>query len=95
LDHRLVLTVSQEGKSASEQHKQGIPEDTPPINRRFSFALIAGVLLIPACKFGGDLIRKGRNIYGRLLIGGAFGLFWTGLILIFLSGFRWTWRWWL
>ncbi|MGA2714417.1 MAG: hypothetical protein ABSG41_15015 [Bryobacteraceae bacterium] len=91
----MVLTVSENGKGTSEQYQQCISDDSPLINRRFLFTLFAGILLIPACEFGGDLISEGLNIYGRLLIIGGFGLFWGGLALIFLSGFRWTLGWWL
>jgi len=87
--------MGQPRESATENDKQGIPNNSPPINRRFWLTLGAGVLLIPACEFGSYLVRKGRNVYGRLLIGSGFGLFWGCLLILFLSGFRWSWGWWL
>lgn len=69
--------------------------DQPPFVRRLILAVCGAVMLIPACYYGDFFIRRHRRRLGWGLVGVSFFIFWAGLILMFLGGFRWTWNWWL
>lgn len=93
--HRLPLKDGYPRQNASEYRNQnGIP-DGPPFSRRFIFVWSSGLLLILACYFGGKLIDGGRQISASLLIVTCLLLLWFGLFLICVSGFSWSWGWWL
>jgi hypothetical protein len=69
--------------------------DSPPIFRRELLIISSGLLLLYACYFGSKLIDCGQKALGRTFLSVGFGLFWASLVLGFLSGFTWTWGWWL
>jgi hypothetical protein len=91
--HRLVLAMGKPSERAGENRHQSRVTDRPPIGRRLFLAWISGLLLIPECHYGAALARSGRRCSGGLLIGLGFAAFWGSLILIFLSGFTWSWGW--
>lgn len=93
--HRAPLPEHEPYESTSEDGVQPRVRYGPPIYRRFWCALVSGLLLIPGCYYGTALVDAGRKRLGRLLIGVCFGLFWSSLGLIWVSGFAWSWGWWL
>lgn len=89
------LQDGQHSQNASEDSSQDRVEYGPPIGRRFILVWSSGLLLILGCYFGGKLINGGRQVSAKLLIGARLLLFWFGLFLICVGGFRWSWGWWL
>jgi len=88
----------EEGKNGNSDGGDGGTDSTgsePPFGRRVIFLWSTGGLLFPGCYFGSKLIDSGRNKIGIALIVGCYGLFAWGLALIVLSGFSWSWGWWL
>ena len=67
----------------------------PPFGRRVIFLWSTGGLLFPGCYLASKLINSGRNRIGVALIITCYVLFACGLALIVLSGFTWSWGWWL
>jgi hypothetical protein len=88
--HRAPLQIHQTYKTCGKQEIQGAGNDRPPSVRKFLIALGAGILLVYGWQFA-----ERRGVPGRLFVTICFGLFWSSLILVFLSGFRWSWGWWL
>lgn len=72
--------------------------DSPPLGRRAAIAFFGLFAWAVGCLGGAWLIVYGDG-YARWLgwAGAAFGLlsFWAGLLLLWLTPFRFTWGWWL
>lgn len=77
-----------------ERQRAGKPND-PPILRRFLIALIAGVGGYGLALWGDGQSRNGRKWRGRTCTWIAGILFGGTCVLLFMTGFRWSWGWWL
>ena len=95
LFHSSLLEKHQDGQRCRSCEIQNSYPNQPPIVRRFTFVVLSGGLLIVCCYCRDSCIRRRRKWLGRLLIGSGFLLYWASLALIVLSGFRWSWGWWL
>lgn len=99
LFHRAPLAIGEPRESSCENGNEARVDGTPPVDRippilrRFLFAICSGLLLIPCCHYGRQCIINGSIFWGRAIVGGAFLFFWSSLLLIFLTGFRWSWGW--
>ena len=92
--HRPILKPSEESQDARKESDDPVSYFSV-VKRRGVFALCIGLFLIPGCYFGGKFIDAGRKTVGRIVVGCCFALFWGSLILLCLSGFPWSWGWWL
>ena len=95
LMHSLPLEVAQQGDGNSGKRRYDSAGDKPPFGRRFVFAFSSEIALIPACYFGSRFRARGRNGLGTTLIAASFGVFSAALALIVMTGFSWSWGWWL
>ena len=66
-----------------------------PIGRRFIVALFCCVVGFAMSILGWSCWDKNWRVTGSAFIGGGIILASVGLLLFYLSGFRWSWEWWL
>lgn len=93
LPHRTPLQIHQQNKTGGKYEIQDAGDNTPPIGRRIGLVVCAAALLALCCRNGSRRIDNGRTVSGRLLLILGFGVFWCSLVLVFLSGFEWSWSW--
>jgi hypothetical protein len=91
--HRAPLPTSENSEGDSGERYDASVDTTPPIWRRWLFALASGFLLIPSCYFGTQLIDRGRKVLGRAVVVIGFVIFSAALLLFYLTGFEWSWGW--
>ena len=69
---------------------------TPPLGSRFAIAVCGLLAWVVSLSIGGGRLDREGYVPGALLTGyvgaAAFGI---GLLLLWLTGFRATWGWWL
>lgn len=66
-----------------------------PVSHRGPRALICLFLFGSGAYGGQPLIDNHKRLCGNALVWGSYGLFVTSLLLLLLSGYSWSWRWWL
>lgn len=67
----------------------------PPVLRRFVLMTCAGVLFVVSMCWGDRDWRRGRQRRAVLIVSAGCLAFLGAQCLLFLSGFPWTWGWWL
>jgi hypothetical protein len=91
LIHGLSLTMRQPSYSDSGESNDERTKGGPPIGRRFIIALACGTLFFVNPGFGS--VRAG--CFWRWCFAVNFAGLCCSLILLFLTGFSWSWGWWL
>lgn len=94
LPHAVVLLPSNPRQRTVENCEQGGVEHDPPVNRRFVTLWCAFGIYIFFGWLGSRLICAGWNRLGCAVGNFGVGLIIAATVLIFLTGFRWTWGWW-
>jgi hypothetical protein len=94
----LGSSVQADGRNRQDKSESGVGNGhqfDPPINRRVLLYFGGLVLTYALCLLGTLRIQSGRRLTGwaLVLVGGLCGL--VGTVLFALTGFRWSWGWWL
>jgi hypothetical protein len=78
-----------------KDYKTPSKKHDPPIARRFMVAVLAVILAHYVNRIGYVYVDRGRELYGKILIGSSLAIVACGLGLFWLSDFTSTWGWWL
>jgi len=95
ISHQSVLFPTYPPLKNGYQRENRGKESNPPIGRRVLIALVGTLLSLLGRDIGDRLISDGRRRIGWLVVTFSFLLFVGPLFLVYVTGFRFSWHWWL
>lgn len=88
-------TAGNKHQEAGEYRGEQCADGKPPIARRFFVALLSVLLGFLLSLYGWKNINDKRRLRGASIVFCGALLASSGLLLLWLTGFRWSWQWWL